>query len=149
MSRVFKDSKGPDRREDVRHYILCSSLLIIKEKQQFMRGRPDGSSGFLSEQAVRRVSWAGSNAIVPNSSQYRTTDSSVRISCNAILPCIILIEEVRMMNCVTLDVLCACFFLAFFSPSLPRTFSSPLFVNSSCTWFQGKNLHRVISRRGR
>lgn len=59
----------------------------MKEKQQLTMGRFDGSLGLLSEQAVKRVSCDGSNAMVPNSSQYLTTDSSVRISCNAILPC--------------------------------------------------------------
>jgi hypothetical protein len=42
--------------------------------------------GLWSEQAVRSVSWAGSNAMVPNSSQYLTFDSSVKISWRAILP---------------------------------------------------------------
>ncbi len=42
--------------------------------------------GLLSEQAVRSVSWAESKAMVPNSSQYRTFDSSVKISWSAILP---------------------------------------------------------------
>lgn len=58
----------------------------MNEKQQFTIGSFERSSGFFRVHAVRRVSWAGSNAIVPNSSQYRTSDSSVRISCKAILP---------------------------------------------------------------
>ena len=49
-------------------------------------GTFDLSSGLLSEQAVRSVSWAASKAMVPNSSQYRTTDSSVKISCKDIFP---------------------------------------------------------------
>lgn len=36
--------------------------------------------GLLSEQAVRSVSWVVSNPMVPNSSQYLTFDSSVKIS---------------------------------------------------------------------
>lgn len=67
-------------------YSLCSSLLIMNEKQHFTTGCVDPGVGFFREQAVKRVSCAGSKAIVPNSSQYRTIDSSVRISCNAILP---------------------------------------------------------------
>lgn len=58
----------------------------MKEKQQLTIGSLERSSGFFREHAVKRVSCAGSNAIVPNSSQYLTTDSSVRISWSAILP---------------------------------------------------------------
>jgi hypothetical protein len=68
-------------------YSLCSSRRIVKEKQHLTIGWFDVSLGFLSEHAVNSVSCAGSNAIVPNSSQYRTIDSSVNISCKAILPC--------------------------------------------------------------
>jgi len=48
---------------------LCSSRRIVNEKQHFTIGWSDVSLGFLREQAVKSVSWAGSNAIVPNSSQ--------------------------------------------------------------------------------
>jgi hypothetical protein len=68
-------------------HILCSSLRIIKEKQQFTFGSLELSSGFFSAQAVSSVSCALSKAIVPNSSQYLTRDSSVNISCSAIEPC--------------------------------------------------------------
>lgn len=70
-------------------YILCSSLRILNEKQQFTTWFTE-SSGLFNEQAVSSVSCCGSKAIVPNSSQYLTTDSSVRISCNEILPCCII-----------------------------------------------------------
>lgn len=71
-------------------YILASSRLIFNEKQHLISldlvfDLPS-SMGDLSSHAVRRVSCDGSNAIVPNSSQYRTTDASVRIWCSAILP---------------------------------------------------------------
>jgi hypothetical protein len=61
-------------------YNLWSSLRIVKEKQHLTTGWSDVSLGFFSAQAVSNVSWAGSKAMVPNSSQYRTIDSSVRIS---------------------------------------------------------------------
>lgn len=67
-------------------YILCSSLRIINEKQQLILGSLERSSGFFNAHAVRSVSCAGSNAMVPNSSQYRTSDSSVITSCSDILP---------------------------------------------------------------
>lgn len=73
-----------------RAHILASSRRIFNEKQHLISldlvfAFPS-SMGDLSSHAVRRVSCAGSNAIVPNSSQYRTTDASVRIWCSAILP---------------------------------------------------------------
>jgi len=61
-------------------YILWLSLKILKEKQQLTVGLFDASSGDFSVHAVSSVSCAGSKAMVPNSSQYRTTDSSVSIS---------------------------------------------------------------------
>lgn len=67
--------------------MLWVSRRIFREKQHLTIGSLDSSSGLFSEHAVKRVSCDGSKAIVPNSSQYLTTDSSVRISCNAILPC--------------------------------------------------------------
>lgn len=50
-------------------YNLCSSLRIMNEKQHFTIGWLDPELGFFREQAVKRVSCAGSKAIVPNSSQ--------------------------------------------------------------------------------
>lgn len=65
--------------QDQKPYILWSSLRIRNEKQQFVTGWSELSSGLLMAQAVMRLSWAWSNAIVPNSSQYLTLDSSVSI----------------------------------------------------------------------
>lgn len=60
-------------------HILASSRRIFNEKQHLIALELSTSVGLFSSHAVSSVSWAESNAMVPNSSQYRTTDVSVRI----------------------------------------------------------------------
>jgi hypothetical protein len=50
-------------------YILCSSLRIVKEKQQAISGSVDRRSGFLKEQLVNIAFCVLSKAIDPNFSQ--------------------------------------------------------------------------------
>jgi len=85
QNRKVRGLEGVQGRSMVT-YILCSSRRIFIEKQHSTVRSVDRSSGLFRTHAVNRVSCAGSKAMVPNSSQYRTTEPSVRISWREILP---------------------------------------------------------------
>jgi hypothetical protein len=73
---IAHDERGTDRLRLVKFilrktctYILFSSRLIVKEKQHFMVGSFEPSTGFFRQQLVKSAFWFWSKAITPNFSQ--------------------------------------------------------------------------------